>query len=136
MSLGNWRQEKLGAWVCGWGQAARRAGERRARVAQMALLASACILKPQSCFVLRWVTDEKPFRKGCVACTPACSCALWTHQPKSGLNWASLHFVLLCCVDMPSVYKCHDSSTKHRRFTSLLLFLCQYSRYISLGSNV
>ena len=128
-SLGNRRQKRLGAWVCGWGWAAHRAGqagELHARVAQMALPASVCILKLQSWSVLCRVKDEKPFQKGCVACTPICYCALWTHQPKSGLNWATLHFVLFCHFDMPSVYRCHDSSTKYRRFTSLLLFLCQY----------
>lgn len=113
-----------------------KVGELCAKVAQVALPASVCILKPQSWAFLCWVKDKKPFQKGDGACTPACYCALWTHQPKSGLNSTSLHFVLFCSVDMSSVYKCHDSLTKHRRFTPFPLFLCQCSRCISLGSNM
>lgn len=79
---------------------------------------------------------QNPFQQGSVASTPTWYCVLWTCQSKSVLNWASLHFVLFCSIDMPPVYKCHNSFTKHRRFKSLLLVLCQYSRYISLGSDI
>lgn len=120
------------------GRAARRAGQAGGLVLGQRRWPCLHWSDPETagCPVLCWVTDGKPFQKGHVACTPACYCTLWTHQSKPGLNWASLHFVLVCHVDMLSVYKCHDSFTNHRRFTSLLLFLCQYSRYISLGSNI
>lgn len=118
---------------CGWGWDAPRAGqagELRAGVTQMALPPSGCTLKLQSWSVLCWGKDEKPFQKGCVAQTPACYCALWTPQPKSGLNWASPHFVLFCRIDMPSVYKCHDCLAKQKIYFSSALSVSVFEVYL------
>lgn len=129
-SLTRRRKAKLDNVPWDWGSG--RAGDR---------LGTPLALRPspthrQRCSVLCWVKDVTPFPMGCAAPTPACYCAWWTLLPKSRLNWALLHFVLFWRIDVPSVYKCHDTLTEHWRFTSRLLFLCPYSRYISLGSNI
>lgn len=120
--LGMGGQGALSTWLCRWGQAScrtRQAGEQCGQAAQMALPGSVCTPELHSWFVLCLLQDEKPFQKGFVASTPTCYHVLWTYPSKAMLNWTSMHFVLFCSIDVPQVYKCHDSSTKHRRFTSL-----------------